>query len=66
MDSLLAKYRPTSGISGGEMVEMEKVYACNYIHRLHKEKKHLESSSGEKQFKNKLNVFENWFASLIL
>jgi len=45
------------------MVEMENLYACNYIRRLHKEKKHLVSSSGE-EFKNKLNVFENWLASV--
>jgi len=57
-DSLLATYRPSSSISVGAamvistgMVEMENVYACNYIRRLHKEKKHLESSSGE-EFKN--------------
>lgn len=52
----------------GEMVEMEKFYACNYTHRLHKEKKHLVSFSGELNvFERilKLNVFENWFASLI-
>lgn len=55
------RWRTLCWLNIGQAVAL---YACNYIHRLHKEKKHLESSIGE-QVKNKLNVFENWFASLI-